>query len=299
MNANRVTRMGALLAVLVACVGCDQVTKSIATRTLAPLPPQLYLGGFLRLEYARNPGAFLGMGGNLSPQQRFWFLTIVNAVAMLVLGYVLVTRWNMPRVRFAAWALVLAGGIGNLIDRVWQQGLVTDFLNLRIGPFRTGIFNVADMAIRPFRLFLGLVSRRAETAGSRRAVIDGTAQLSLSIESTASITTQRRGVIGTIIRGGRVCFASTGRSGGAGGGCFQFHWLWYETDRYGVATGRLLSVFEMSRASSVPLVSSVRSTGQAGLPVCIISSIPCTRNAKCIKGRASCTVNWPESTDSS
>lgn len=157
MNANRLTRMGALLGVLVACVGCDQVTKSIATRTLAPLPPQSYLGGILRLEYVRNPGAFLGMGGNLSPEQRFWFLTVVNALAMLVLGYVLVTHWNMPRVRFAAWALVLAGGIGNLIDRVGQQGLVTDFLNLRLGPFRTGIFNVADMAITAgFALFLWL-----------------------------------------------------------------------------------------------------------------------------------------------
>jgi signal peptidase II len=149
------TRMGLLSAVLVACVGCDQVTKIVATRTLAPLPPQSYLGGILRLEYVRNPGAFLGMGGNLSPQQRFWFLTVVNALAMLVLGYVLVTRWNMPPVRFAAWALVLAGGIGNLIDRVGQQGLVTDFLNLRLGPFRTGIFNVADMAITTgFGLFL-------------------------------------------------------------------------------------------------------------------------------------------------
>ena len=155
MNANRLTRMGVLLAMLVACVGCDQVTKNIATRTLAPLPPQLYFGGILRLEYVRNPGAFLGMGGTLSAQQRFWFLTVVNALAMLALGYVLVTRWNMPRIHFAAWALVLAGGIGNLIDRVGQQGLVTDFLNLGLGRFRTGIFNVADMAITAgFGLFL-------------------------------------------------------------------------------------------------------------------------------------------------
>ena len=155
MNPIRLTRMGLLLAVLVACVGCDQVTKRIATRTLAPLPPQTYFGGILRLEYVQNPGAFLGLGGNLSPRQRFWFLTVINAAAMLVLGYVLVTRWNMPRVRFAAWSLVFAGGIGNLIDRVCQQGLVTDFLNLRLWRLRTGIFNVADMAITAgFVLFL-------------------------------------------------------------------------------------------------------------------------------------------------
>ena len=42
---------------------------------------------------------------------------------------------------------MLAGGIGNLIDRVFHGGLVIDFLNMGIGPVRTGIFNVADMAI--------------------------------------------------------------------------------------------------------------------------------------------------------
>ena len=43
--------------------------------------------------------------------------------------------------------LLLAGAVGNLIDRIRLDGLVIDFLNLGIGPLRTGIFNVADMAI--------------------------------------------------------------------------------------------------------------------------------------------------------
>ncbi len=46
-----------------------------------------------------------------------------------------------------AVVLLLAGGIGNLIDRLFHGGLVIDFLNVGIGPVRTGIFNVADMAI--------------------------------------------------------------------------------------------------------------------------------------------------------
>ena len=46
-----------------------------------------------------------------------------------------------------AVALLLAGGIGNLLDRLFHGGLVIDFLNMGIGPLRTGIFNVADMAI--------------------------------------------------------------------------------------------------------------------------------------------------------
>ncbi|WP_419661036.1 signal peptidase II (lipoprotein signal peptidase) domain protein [Desulfosarcina variabilis str. Montpellier] len=38
-------------------------------------------------------------------------------------------------------------GIGNLIDRILHNGFVMDFLNVGIGPLRTGIFNVADVAI--------------------------------------------------------------------------------------------------------------------------------------------------------
>ncbi len=43
--------------------------------------------------------------------------------------------------------LLLGGAIGNLIDRVRFDGLVIDFMNLGVGPLRTGIFNVADVAI--------------------------------------------------------------------------------------------------------------------------------------------------------
>jgi signal peptidase II len=50
-------------------------------------------------------------------------------------------------VRTLACALLLGGAIGNLIDRVRFDGLVIDFMNLGIGPLRTGIFNVADVAI--------------------------------------------------------------------------------------------------------------------------------------------------------
>jgi signal peptidase II len=43
--------------------------------------------------------------------------------------------------------LVLAGGTSNLIDRITRAGNVTDFITLRLGPFQTGIFNVADVII--------------------------------------------------------------------------------------------------------------------------------------------------------
>jgi signal peptidase II len=157
MNANRIARLGTLFIVLVTGVGCDQASKCIASRVLAPpVGRQSYLGDTVRLEYAQNPGAFLGMGRNLADEHRFWILTIANGVLLAIVAGVLMTHWNMPRVYFAAWALILAGGIGNLIDRIAHDGLVTDFMNVGIGPaFRSGIFNVADMAITTgFCLFI-------------------------------------------------------------------------------------------------------------------------------------------------
>ena len=76
MNANLLARLGTLLIVLVTGVGCDQATKRIATRVLAPFGPQSFLADTVRLVYTQNPGAFLGMGRNLAPEQRFWALTI-------------------------------------------------------------------------------------------------------------------------------------------------------------------------------------------------------------------------------
>lgn len=165
MKTSRVNRIVLLLAILISCVGCDQVSKSIATRELAAQPgPQLFLGGIFRLQFARNPGAFLGLGGNLPAGARFWVLTVVNALAMVAIGAVLWKKWNMAPAKFAAGALILAGGIGNLIDRVSYGGLVTDFLHLEFGPLRTGIFNVADMAITAGCCILAFVFWREERA---------------------------------------------------------------------------------------------------------------------------------------
>ena len=111
------------------------------------IPPTPYLGDTLRIQYAENPGAFLGAGGGLPAQQRFWLLVVVNAVVLIAIPAVLVARSDFGLRQMIAVSLLLAGGIGNLIDRVFHDGLVIDFLNVGIGPLRTGIFNVADMAI--------------------------------------------------------------------------------------------------------------------------------------------------------
>ena len=133
--------------ILFSCIGCDQATKSLASQTLKDTPPLSFLAGTIRLEYALNSGGFLSLGSILPEHIRSWFFVGCNVCFMLAIcGFLFVNRhgeWKL----FIAVSYVLAGGIGNMIDRVSNNGLVTDFINVGIGPLRTGIFNVADVAV--------------------------------------------------------------------------------------------------------------------------------------------------------
>lgn len=149
MDACRVSSLRWLSAavILASCIGCDQATKAIAVRTLQDAEPRSYCGGVLRFEYAENPGGFLSLGADLpKPVRRGIFIVAGGGLMALVVGY-LISKRHASRGMFAAIVLMLAGGIGNLIDRVANDGNVTDFINLGVGPLRTGIFNVADMAL--------------------------------------------------------------------------------------------------------------------------------------------------------
>lgn len=146
-TVSKATRYTLLLACLLFCVGCDQYTKKIAVEKLKYEPPITYFNNTFRMEYAENTGAFLSVGSQLSKPVRFFMLVIANAAFLIIVTGMLIFRWQMPLMQFIALSLLLAGGIGNLIDRVFLNGIVIDFLNIGFGPLRTGIFNVADMAI--------------------------------------------------------------------------------------------------------------------------------------------------------
>jgi len=143
----RTKRLLILFVLLVWCIGCDQATKQLASRNLDSRVTLSFLGDTVRLQHVQNPGAFLGLGGRLPEAVRFRLLTGVNALLLFSVTVVLLVKWNMDRKTYIGLALILAGGIGNLIDRVSADGHVTDFINLGVGPVRTGIFNVADVAI--------------------------------------------------------------------------------------------------------------------------------------------------------
>jgi signal peptidase II len=145
---HRAKRIALLFLVMFLFVGCDQDTKSVAQNHLRLAEPIVFLNGMVRLQYAENSGAFLSLGARLpEPAQRWVFLGAVTVILAGLLVYALRESHRVHLLLLLAFALILAGGFGNLIDRVVNDGYVVDFMNVGIGRLRTGIFNVADMAL--------------------------------------------------------------------------------------------------------------------------------------------------------
>jgi signal peptidase II len=145
---NQMTKLWRRIALLVLVgmtVGCDRVSKHFAARELAGEPRQSFLADTVRLEYAENTGAFLSFGDTWSPAARTGVFTI--GTGLILCGLVAAAlRFRLSGPALVGLALYFAGGASNLVDRV-VRGSVIDFMNVGVGPLRTGIFNVADMAI--------------------------------------------------------------------------------------------------------------------------------------------------------
>ncbi|MFQ5751294.1 MAG: signal peptidase II [bacterium] len=129
------------------CIGCDQVSKNIATNTLKFTEPITYFGNLFRLQYAENTGAFLSLGSDLSEISRTWLFTILSGGLLFLLLFYMLKNSHFSQKQVFALSLILGGGSSNLIDRILNDGRVIDFMNMGIGELRTGIFNIADVVI--------------------------------------------------------------------------------------------------------------------------------------------------------
>jgi len=145
-------------AVTLASIGIDQYTKYLATQYLAGREAQSWWHDFFVLTYSINHGAFLGLGNNLPEGLRN--LIFSGLVGAFLLGFALyaLRDKSMNFLQRLACALVLSGGFSNLYDRITNHGGVVDFMNMGLGSLRTGIFNVADMAIMAGVLLLVIYS---------------------------------------------------------------------------------------------------------------------------------------------
>jgi signal peptidase II len=135
-----------IFLLLLVCIGCDQSTKYTAKHFLEGKQSLSYLGDTFRLTYTENIGAFLGFGAGVPQKLRF---SIFISLSLMLFGFLffIVCSKKLTSLTVFSGTLIIGGGFSNLIDRIFNKGSVIDFINIGLGPIRTGIFNLADLAI--------------------------------------------------------------------------------------------------------------------------------------------------------
>ena len=122
----------------------------------------------VRLHYIRNSGAFLSMGASWPAQVRTVVFTVGVTVVVAGIFIYLLFASSISMASLIGLSLICGGGFGNLIDRIAYDGAVVDFLNLGIGPLRTGIFNIADVAVLTGAILVLWEQMRARRAALKR-----------------------------------------------------------------------------------------------------------------------------------
>ena len=145
-------------------VALDQLTKWLVLRHIPLHDTVPVIPGVLNLTYVRNTGAAFGM---LNASDFAYKSVVVAGLAVLALLGIL---WYARKFAGDAWparygfVLIVAGAVGNLIDRV-ALGFVVDFVDVYVGTWHFWAFNVADAAIT-----VGAVLFAADSLFSRRHV---------------------------------------------------------------------------------------------------------------------------------
>jgi len=146
MTSNKTKRIIFIIVLLVVSIAFDQFTKLWVRGHMDYYRHYAYLHQHVMFERVYNTGAFLSLGDSLSGPLRYILLNILPLIAIVFGLYYVLTRADLNKITTVSIVLIIAGGLGNLYDRV-MVGAVTDFMQLDLFLFNTGIFNVADMFI--------------------------------------------------------------------------------------------------------------------------------------------------------
>jgi lipoprotein signal peptidase len=124
--------------IIITAAAIDRVLKYFINTNMSPGETKPLLGDFVDLTYVRNNGAAFSI------LQDHRILLIALPAILIAVGLVYVTRHRKDRSNFmlTSLSLVIAGGLGNLIDRV-MTGYVIDFIDFRFWP----VFNFADICV--------------------------------------------------------------------------------------------------------------------------------------------------------
>ncbi|WP_254560445.1 signal peptidase II [Dyadobacter diqingensis] len=146
MNTKKIITNIAVLFVLVANIGCDQISKNIVRQKVDYYENISLISSYFTLTKVENTGAFLSVGSALPETLKFILLSGIPVLALAFgVGYMFL-RKNISKMSMLALSFAIGGGIGNIYDRI-VHGSVTDFLHINLGVVQTGIFNMADVSI--------------------------------------------------------------------------------------------------------------------------------------------------------
>lgn len=156
---NPAGRIGLYLLTIILFVMADQAVKMLVLRTMKDQDIPV-LGNILHFTYAENTGAAFSL-----LQGKIWLLSAATAVMVSVCLFLLLTRRFDSKLCNVALALIISGGIGNLIDRIFRH-YVVDFIYFKIINFAD--FNLADsyVVVGAVLLCLYLIRAEAKDRGS-------------------------------------------------------------------------------------------------------------------------------------
>ena len=135
------------ILIIIGVVALDQVSKILVVEYLDRNDPFVIIEGVFRLKYSENRGAAFG-----SFEESRWVFMIASVVGIIALCIYLFKFRPKSKLACASLAMIIGGGIGNMIDRCFREGeiyegekVVVDFFDFYAFPkIWNAIFNVAD-----------------------------------------------------------------------------------------------------------------------------------------------------------
>lgn len=124
---------------VVLLVGIDQLIKYFVVINLKPVGSVMFIKGFLQFSYVENTGAMMGL-----MEGKTTIMIIAALIVLSVLFILILTNKIKFGFEFCCFVMIAAGGIGNIIDRIFR-GFVVDYIEVLFIDFY--VFNFADCLV--------------------------------------------------------------------------------------------------------------------------------------------------------
>lgn len=135
-----------MFALFAGVVIADRVTKILAERSLSMGNPVEVIPGFFQLTLVHNTGMAFGLLGSASIPGKAWLLTAVSAGLLVAIVWFAWRAGPLTTMTTVGIVSMLAGAIGNILDRLFY-GYVVDFFDFYVGGAHWPAFNIADAMI--------------------------------------------------------------------------------------------------------------------------------------------------------